>query len=633
MCGIAGIWRGGAPERDRVAAERMADALAHRGPDASGVLAAGDTVFAHRRLAILDLSRAADQPMLNASGDCMIVFNGEIYNFPELRRGLEARGVRFRTEGDTEVILELFVRDGEAGLEKLDGMFALALFRKSTGEFLLMRDRLGKKPLYYFRAGETVIFASELAALKRHPLWRGVLREQAIHDFLAFEYVPEPETVYHGVWKVPAATVIRFAPGSEPRARRYWQADLSERRDISFADAAEELRRLMRRAAARRLIADVPCGVFLSGGVDSAVVTALAAEAAAQSGRELTAFTIGFEVDRYDERAFARRTAEAVRRRGLPLVHREEVVDFRSFPVLEKLAVHCGEPFADFSMLPEYFLSRFAAKEVKVALSGDGADELFSGYERYWVMRFLDRCDRIPRSLKSWGAGVLGLFPDGGKRSRVGRAKRLLTVAAEPSETRYFALMSQASEAVRRGLYGERLREAGLSPSSRVFTRLEETLRAPDRIGKCQELDMATYLVGDILVKVDRASMANSLEVRSPFLDTAVVEFAASLPTSFKQAGRSRKHILKAAFDDLVDPVVRGGRKRGFAVPLGRWLRSEWYDLARERLLEGVLVREQWMRRDGLSALLSAHRGGRRDETELLGALLMLELFLENETH
>lgn len=629
MCGIAGIFQSSDPGGDAVSAAAMAQAIAYRGPDAQGVMRREDTWFSHRRLAIIDLSEAANQPMTDAADGLMIVFNGEIYNFRELRMELESRGARFRTRGDTEVILELFARDGIDGLARLDGMFALAIYVRRSRELYLMRDRLGKKPLFYFRTGDTVVFASELAALKRHPAWRGELRPEAIHDFLAYEYVPDPDTVYDDVWKLPPGSWARFRTGVEPEIRRYWQPDFRDKLKINFEDAQVELRALLSRAVSRRLIADVPCGIFLSGGMDSGIVAALAARAATE---ELAAFTIGFDIRRYDERVAARSTVDWIAANNAHgLTHYEQVVDFRSFPVLEQLAAHYGEPFADFSMLPEYFLSRFAATQVKVALSGDGADEIFAGYERYLAMRCFEYLDWTPDFLKQWGVRLLQYFPDGGKRSRIGRSKRLLKVAAAPLERRYFELMAQATEIERRGLYGERMTAAGLSDSARILQRLARSAGSLSKIERCQEVDLGSYLCGDILVKIDRAAMANSLEVRSPFLDTAVVEFAARLPLSFKQSGRSRKHIVKAAFAGLVPPGVLEGRKRGFAVPLGSWFRREWRDLLRERLLEGRLVRDGWMKRDALAVRIEEHASGRNDRTELLGALLMLELFLEQE--
>ncbi len=632
MCGIAGIYRSPTPESDAHTALAMAEAIACRGPDAQGVLVRENTVFAHRRLAIIDLNRAADQPMIDAHDRCMIVFNGEIYNFREIAARLEAAGTAFRTRGDTEVILELYLQEGAAGLEALDGMFAFAIYDRRSGELLLMRDRFGKKPLFYFQPGDgSVVFASELAALKRHPAWRGELRHEAIHDFLAYKYIPGSETVYRNVFRLPPATRAGFRADGQVEFTRYWRLDYRNQSAIGFEDAAGELRAKLERAAAKRLVADVPCGIFLSGGVDSGIVAMLAAQA---SATPLAAFTIGFEVEKYDERIHARTSARWINEHTAHgLIHTEKVVNFRSFEVLKKLTARFGEPFADFSQLPEYFLSAFAAREVKFVLSGDGADELFGGYERYLAMKYCACFEALlPAPLRRLCATAAARWlPDPGKRNRLSRLTRLLKLAAAPASRRYFELMTMATEAERRVLYGPRMQTAELPDSAAYLRDIEAAATTANRLERYAETDVASYLEGDILTKVDRACMANSLEVRSPFLDTEVAEFAATLPFDFKQRGTARKRILHAACADCVPPAVWTARKRGFGVPLDHWFRSEWQTLLAEHLLEGRLVRDNWMRRAPLERLIAEHQCCRIDHSELLGALLILAIFLEQE--
>ena len=631
MCGIIGIYNSNTPAADHITAALMANSIARRGPDAQGVMQLDNTTFAHRRLAIIDLDSSANQPMCDVSGKVMITFNGEIYNYRQLRQELLQQGAKFRTASDTEVILQLYIQYGADALSKLDGMFAFALYDSRSRELLLMRDRLGKKPLYYFSSGPALIFASTLQALKKHPLWQGEIDAHAIEDFLAYEYIPQPGSVYKNVCQLPAASLMRCRFDGQKTIQRYWQLDFRKKLDLSLPDAAELLREKLFSATAKRLIADVPCGIYLSGGVDSAITAMLAAR---QSKEQLQVFTIGFEESAYDERQLAALTANFIdQHTPHGIQHNCQVVNCRSFETLQKTVQIFGEPFADFSLLPCTFLSEFAASKVKLVLSGDGADELFGGYERYQAMQYCAQLDKLlpgaARRLLAFAARTI--LPDRSKRSRAARLRRFLQLAAAPRHQRYLQLMTQNSAAFRQALYGERLRNVAPSPCGDYINEVLRQATSPDLAERCSECDITTYLQGDILVKVDRTSMANSLEVRSPFLDTGVVELSAALPFSYKQFHGERKRILKMAAGGLIDPQVANGRKKGFAVPLAYWFRNQWKDLLQAHLLTGSLVRDGWFDRNALHNLLQQHFSCRCDHSELLGALLMLELFLSSE--
>ena len=626
MCGIVGIYNSSSPEKSRTTARLMADQLCRRGPDNGNVEAVGNTVFGHRRLSIIDLDKRSDQPML--SGNIMITFNGEIYNFREIRQELEKQGRIFKTTGDTEVILELYKQEGINGLSKLDGMFAFAIFDSNSNSLILMRDRLGKKPLYYFVAPDgSVVFASTLQALKVHEAWQSDPDEEAIKDFLALSYIPHNKCGFKNVFQLPPATQIIFEAPGKAECRRYWQISYQDKLDISFEDASDILQKKLHNAVKKRLIADVPCGIFLSGGVDSAAVAALAAQ---HSSKLLHAYTIGFNESKYDERQLAAATVNYLNlRQANSIEHHTKIVDCRSFELLQELVQSCGEPFADFSLLPTALLSKFASENHKLVLSGDGSDEIFGGYERYIAMRYCAMLDTLlPAPLRRLLAKTADrIFPDRGKRSKLSRLCRFLRLSAAPEHLRYIELMAKTTNAMERKLYGERLQSSNRLTGENIAKALLQvtTAEPAERYAEC---DLHTYLPDDILVKADRASMHFSLEVRSPFLDKDVVEFAARLPFEFKQKGCDRKRVLKRAVKDLISPEVANGRKRGFAVPIGEWFRNEWKNEVQMNLLEGKLISNSWINKSAMSDLLKEHNQYQTDHSELIGNLLMLELFL-----
>lgn len=623
MCGIAGL----IDIRDGVAAEHlgaMAGALARRGPDDEGVWQRPAWGLVHRRLSIIDLE-GGHQPILNEDETLGIVCNGELYDYQAWRADLERRGHRFRTRSDTEVMLHLYEEYGPACLEKLNGMFALAICHTASGRLFLARDRFGKKPLFYAVAGDRqrFAFASGPAALARVPWVDRTLDLRGVHDYLEYQYIPEPRSIYAGVSKFPPGSWGSWEPGGELRPVAYWQPCVSGNSPLGRPVARESLRERVERAVACRLVADVPVGLFLSGGVDSSIVCAVARQV---STAPLHTFSIGFADKQYDERQYAQAVAQ-----HLGTQHHFLEVRADDFQRLRGLVSAYEEPFADSSMLPTALLAEFTRQHVKVALSGDGADELFGGYERYLVMnhlRWLDAMPRAWRAILSRGAGAV-LGAERGERTVAGRLRRTAQLLdTSDGVERYLRLLSRFPLALREQVYGQAMREA--IPGHRCSGFLAQHYRR-HRLGAegYMELDLRTYLPNDILVKVDRASMAFGLEVRCPFLDREVAALAMQLPYGWKQFGMRRKIMLAETFGDLLPEAILSRRKMGFGVPVAHWLRQEWGPLVSELLLEGQAVKCGIFNRDGVGQLLAEHVGLRADHSYPLFALLILDLWLQ----
>jgi asparagine synthase (glutamine-hydrolysing) len=602
MCGICGLLApSGAPDPTLV--ERMSAALVHRGPDEGSVDAFGRCVLGNRRLQVIDLATGS-QPVANESGDVIAVFNGELYNFRELRA--ELAGHEVRGSGDTPVIPHLYEESGPAFVSRLEGMFAVALWDVGRERLVLARDRVGKKPLLWTRLGDgTLAFASELKALLRLP---GVSREldpAALDAYLALQYVPTG-TALRGVEKLPPGHLL-VAEGESVRVEPYWSLKpwADELRDEEWL---ERIRETVGAAVRRRLVADVPLGALLSGGIDSSVVVAEMAGAS----RQVRTFTVGFGDDRYDERAYARAVAE---RYGTE--HEEIVVEPDVTELLPQLARTFDEPLGDEAALPQFVVSQLARQRVTVALTGDGGDEGFAGYERYAAVGLAGRV-ALP------GAGAAGRLlrwaGRGEPRSRANRAGRLFEVAALPAGARYGRLMEVFPASLRAELW-----EPGfVGEPQPAWALLGSTERG---ISGLQCLDVRTYLPGDLLLKADLASMAHSLEVRSPLLDHAVLELGVSLPDSLKLAGLRGKVALRRAFADALPPEVAGRAKTGFGVPIARWFREELRAFATDLLL-GETARARGLFSPGAVArLLHEHVSGRADHAHRLWCLLMLELW------
>jgi asparagine synthase (glutamine-hydrolysing) len=581
----------------------MNAALVHRGPDEGSVDAFGRCVLGHRRLQVIDLVTGS-QPVANESGDVVAVFNGELYNFRALRA--ELTGHEVRGSGDTPVIPHLYEELGPGFVSRLEGMFAFALWDAARERLVLARDRVGKKPLLWTRLpDETLAFASELKALLRLP---GVSREldpAALDAYLALQYVPAG-TALRGVEKLPPGHVL-VAEGGDVRVERYWSLE-GRAEELGDQEWLERVRETVGAAVRRRLVADVPLGALLSGGIDSAVV---AAEMARAGGRVRT-FTVGFGDDRYDERAYARAVAEQY-----GTEHEEIVVDPDVTGLLPRLARTLDEPLGDEAALPQFVVSELARRHVTVALTGDGGDEAFAGYERYAAVGLAGRVT-LPGA--GTAARALRWAGRGEPRSRANRAGRLLEVASSPAETRYGRLMEVFPAALRAELW-----EPGFV--AEPVPAWELLGPSGDGISGLQRLDIRTYLPGDLLLKADLASMAHSLEVRSPLLDHAVLELGVSLPDRLKVGGRRGKVALRRAFADALPPLVAARGKTGFGVPIARWFREDLRTLASDVLL-GETARARGLFRPGAVArLLHEHVSGRADHAHRLWCLLMLELW------
>jgi asparagine synthase (glutamine-hydrolysing) len=599
VCGIAGLYSpAGAPNPELVDAMRAA--IVHRGPDDGSTDALGRCVLGHQRLKVIDLDTGY-QPVTNETGDVVAVFNGEAYNFAALRA--ELRGHEVRGTGDTPVLPHLYEESGPRFVERLHGMFALALWDASRDRLVLARDRLGKKPLLWTRLPDgTLAFASELKALLRLP---GLSRDvdlEAVDAYLALQYVPGDGTALRGIHKVPPGHVL-VAEGENERLERYWELVPAEP-SPSDEEWLERVRSAVGEAVRKRLVADVPLGALLSGGIDSSIVVALMAQASADPVRT---FTVGFADERYDERAWARAVAE---RYGT--VHEEMAIAEDVAATLPRLAAAYDEPLGDEAAFPTFLIAEQARRHVTVALAGDGGDEAFAGYERYIAQGL---AERVPGVVARTGAAALRLVPAARRepRSPLYRAARFLDVAGLPPRERYGRLMEVFPLQLRRDLW--------VDPRQAEAVQLEP-LR--DGIAGLQLLDVATYLPGDLLLKADIASMAHSLELRSPFLDHEVISLGLALPDRLKTQGRDGKMALRRAFADELPPDVASRGKMGFGVPLGRWFRDDLRELAHD-----VLSTERgWFRPDTVTRLLDEHTMGRADHGHRLWCLLMLELWV-----
>ena len=618
MCGIAGAVASG---RGRVIDIGGAlSAQAHRGPDGAGVWSDDDCVLGQRRLAIIDLSDAAQGPLENEDGAVAVTYNGEIYNFQELRKDLEAQGHRFKSKTDTEVIVHAYEQWGSACVRRFRGMFAFAVWDQKARRLFLARDRVGKKPLFYSRVGHAFYFASELQGLLEFP---GVKRDPdltALNSYLAWGYIPAPRSGFEGISKLPPAHTLTLdlsGNGQRERIEPYWSLDYLPKVTWSEEEAAERLRAALTEATRLRLISDVPLGAFLSGGVDSSVVVGLMAQL---SNVPVQTFSIGFEEQGFDELPHARRIAE---RWGTD--HHEHIVKPDAAEVIPILARHYGEPFADSSAVPTYYVAKMTAQNVKVALNGDGGDESFAGYERYWGQRVAARFGGAP-GLR-FVASALGKMGSGAERGNLQRAVKFLDAARRPSPQRYAKWMSYLDAPARASLctpeFLSHAEPAGSSWIPQLFDGTEDLVP----VDAAMSVDVRSYLPYDLLVKVDIAAMASSLEGRSPFLDHEVMELAAGLPASMKLKGRSGKHILKETFKDLLPAENVERRKMGFGVPVGAWFRGPLKDFLHESLLAQDALSRDYFKHDSLEAYVGEHLEGRADHGQRLWSLLMLEMW------
>jgi asparagine synthase (glutamine-hydrolysing) len=600
--------------------QQMAGILSHRGPNGDGVWTAQHVGLAHRRLAIIDLRAVASQPMSNEDDAVWVTFNGEIYNFQALRETLEAKGHRFRTQSDTEVIIHAYEEYGRDCVERLHGMFAFAIWDARARTLFLARDRLGKKPLYYFQNRDCFVFASEIKALLMDD---AVLREpdsEAIDHFLALQYIPAPLTAFKGIRKLPAAHWLEVRDG-HVEVSRYWELRYTPKRRITMADAIVELQTRFAEAVRLRLMSDVPLGAFLSGGVDSSAVVAYMAQ---QSDRPVKTFSVGFEDAAFDERPFARMVAERYGTQHTELVVKAPVAD-----VLPRLIWHYDEPFGDASAIPSYAISEITRQHVTVVLNGDGGDENFAGYDWYIMARRLRRVDLIPLWLRQRLAAGLQRMPQHWQQSQPFRKlSRLAAVMAKEPARRHAQWPRSFAPEDRWDLYTNEHRVAlGGSDPERLFVDAFARTNAQDCTDAALNADVNLYLTDDLLVKMDRATMAHGLEARSPFLDHKLMEFIATLPTEFKLQGMQKKRLLKAALRGQLPNVVLDRPKMGFSVPLTRWFQQELRDMAYDLLLSDRALKRGYFKAEPITLMLHQHCSGREDHGDCLWDLLVLELW------
>lgn len=613
MCGIAGRVSGERVERGLI--ERMCAALRHRGPDEEGVWVDDGVGLGMRRLSIIDVA-GGHQPMFDADEELVVVFNGEIYDAPAQRDALQREGHIFRTLSDTELILQLYRRHGDDCVSHLRGMFAFALWDRPRRRLLMAVDRVGKKPLYYRADGSTLTFGSELKALLADPSIPREVDLSALSNYLGLQYVPAPQSILRGINKLPPAHRAVWVDDCLT-VDRYWQLDYTPKLDLDDAGVDAAVRRELMEATRVRLDSERPVGAFLSGGIDSSLVVACMSEL---SPGHVRTFTIGFDEELFDERSHARAVAQ---RFGTE--HHELVVRPSALESLPELVYHYDEPFADSSAIPSMALAEVTRREVVVALNGDGADESFGGYVRYALDASSRRLEPIAPMLRS-GARLAAHAPSRWVRHQAGRATRWLADGTSDGDERYARMMSHFDVDAKRCIMTPDLLEAS-GPARSSYALITEAMssggaRAP--LDRLLATDVATYLPGDLLVKMDRASMAASLEARSPFLDHHLMELAARLDVRHKRRGRRGKIALRRIAQGWLPDQVIDRPKRGFGVPMASWLRSDLRPLARELLTDATAQRRGWFRPDAVATLLREHDGG-RDHSTRIWNLLVLE--------
>jgi asparagine synthase (glutamine-hydrolysing) len=586
-----------------------------------GVWADDDCALGQQRLAVIDLSEAAQAPLCNENGSVWVTFNGEIYNFQELRRQLQTAGHEFRSDSDTEVIVHAYEEWGTRSVERFRGMFALAVWDQKSRRLFLARDRVGKKPLFYGRAHGSFFFASEIQALLSIPDFPRDVDRTAVQSYLSWGYIPAPLTGFVGIHKLPPACWLTVDVRDKPeeKIQQYWSLPYVPKVNLAVKEASAQLREVLTEAVRLRLVSDVPLGAFLSGGIDSSIIVGLMA---GLSSRPIKTFSIGFDDVEYNELDHARRVAE---RFGTE--HHEHIVRPDALEVLPTLVKHYGEPFADSSALPTYYVSQITRTSVTVALNGDGGDESFAGYDRYWGNAAASRIGKVP-GLR-FAAGLARVVPSSkGLRDPFRRAERFLSVAGQPEAQRYAGWMSYfTSEDKQRLCTKDFLQQAAPSSTSEWFEKMFAASDAAHPVDAAMSVDVRSYLPYDLLVKVDIASMANSLEGRSPFLDHKVMEFAARLPMGMKLRGRSGKYLLKKTFADLLPTENVNRPKMGFGVPVGRWFRGPLKDLLQDALLSDSAADRGYFVRSEVSKLVTDHLSSRADHSAKLWSMLMLEMW------
>lgn len=637
MCGITGaVWSDPQKEISLPVLEQMTQVLRHRGPDDAGHYTsdlkhrapydtAPGVALGFRRLSIIDLA-GGHQPLSNEDGTIWIVFNGEVYNFADLRRRLEGAGHQFKTDSDTECIVHLYEDEGPACFEHLSGMFAIAIWDSRQRRLVLGRDRLGKKPLVYRQDAGRLLFASELKSLLQVP---GLPREvdpAAVDEYLTYQYVPHPGTIFKGFRKLPPGYCAVWQDG-KLQVRPYWQPDFAQQQSIRQEDASQQLETLLENAVKMRMRSDVPLGAFLSGGIDSSLIAALMQR---NSTQKIKTFSLGFSVKEYDETKYARQVAA-----HLGTEHYEETITPEALKILPQLAYHYDEPFGDSSAIPTWYVSEMTRKHVTVALSGDGGDELFAGYSRYRAVRLAARLDQVPLLRGLAASRVWQWLPSSSRqKSKLRQLKRFCQALTQQPAARYLNWIGIFSEERRANLYHDDfVKTLPESDPADFLGQAWSRAGKRDSTTAATVADILTYLPCDLLNKVDIASMAHSLECRQPFLDHHLVEFAATLPLSLKLRGGRGKYLLQQTFGNLLPANIWTRPKMGFGVPLDYWFRGELRPLLEETLLGNSAHSHAFFRPEALRALADEHFRGTFDHSARLWLLLMLEMWLKTWLH
>ncbi len=620
MCGIVGLVRNDGKAIDEELLSRMCNAIRHRGPDDDGFYVNGPVGLAMRRLAIIDL-QSGRQPIHNQDRTAWIVFNGEIYNYLELREKLEKLGHTFYTNSDTEAIIHAYDQFGADCPKHLRGMFAFAIWNEKNQELFLARDRVGKKPLLYAQLNGQLIFGSEFSALLLHPHISRDIQPEALDHYLSFMCIPAPLTAYRAIRKLEPGHWLRWRNG-EVKQERYWQPDFTRKLKISEEEAGWRTVEILREAVRIRLMSEVPLGAFLSGGIDSSAVVALMSQ---ESSKPVKTYSIGFDEQDFSELYHARRVAEHV-----GAEHHEFIVRPDAVEVLPLLVEHYGEPYADSSAVPTYYVAKETRKHVTVALNGDGGDESFAGYERYAAMWLAENYQKLPAFLReSIIKEAVSLVPTSElRRSRVRSAKRFLQGASMPKVERYLQWVSVFNSETKQSLYSDTFQHVvGTDHPRSLLEPWFARANGASIVDASLLADLMTYLPNDLLVKVDIATMAVSLEARSPFLDHHVIEFAARLPQNFKLRRLTSKYLLKKILRRLLPSENLNRRKMGFGVPIGHWFRGKMQPFLREVVLSEKALRRGLFRPEAVRQLVELHTRGERDYSHQLWALLMLELW------
>ncbi|MFA6467194.1 MAG: asparagine synthase (glutamine-hydrolyzing) [Patescibacteria group bacterium] len=617
MCGIAGYLGQGSQE----ILEKMTNTLYHRGPDDKGFLLDKNLAMGHRRLSIIDLSQAGRQPMTNEDGTVILILNGEIYNYRELRKQLKGQH-KFISQTDTEVIIHLYEELGAQVFSKLNGMFAIALYDKKTKKLILARDRFGKKPLYWGKFGESFLFASELKAFLKHPAFKKELNLEALNKYLQYEYIPTPHSIFKGVYKLEPGHYLEF-DGQDIKKYKFWDINF-EQSNISFGEALDRLDQEIDRATKIRLASDAPLGVFLSGGIDS---SAIAYYGQKNSQQKIKTFSIGFGEKSFDESNYARQVAKY-----LGTDHHEQILTAKdSLDFIPQIADLLDEPMADPSIVPTYLLSKFTKQEVTVALGGDGGDELFLGYDTFVAQRYADIYDSVPYFIRSLIAKSVSSLPTSFSNISLDFKLKKFTKDFEGnSDYRHIRWLGSFDKPSRARLFSDNLWSD--LKNKNEFDDIDNYLKnisSKDKYKKLIYLYQKTYLMDDILVKVDRASMFNALEVRAPFLDYQLADFVNSLPINFKLKNKNTKYILKKLMLGKLPDNIINRQKKGFGMPIADWLTSDLKPLAQQLLNAEKIKQEGLFNHQYIDQLLEQHFERKQDNRKLIWTLMIFELWRE----